>query len=154
VTHPPSITSPLNLAAALQARPRAGFDFVPFLDFIFLALFVALTASSFIQSPGATLNLVRSQPIQQNPLGPVTVLTIDRNELLFLGGLKIPPAGLRAALRDEAARSGERARSLVIKADRELNLEELFRFLELAREAGFEQVHLAAEHMERDQTAR
>ncbi len=145
-----SLTQPFAFRNHLTSRPAAGVDAVPFLDLILIALFAGLNLSRFVLAPGIAVQLPTSSSRQILPQGPAAVLTVDRNQLYFFEGGKFTAATLETRLRDYLQQASSRPTAqpgavLVIKADASITAETLFWLMDLAREAGFTQVHLAAE---------
>jgi len=143
---PQSITRPLNLRALLTCAPIKGFDFVPVLDLLLIALFLGLSSSRFVFAPGASVALPEMRNSSLGGLTPTAVLTVGRNDLVFFGGRKIPFAALEETLRrymDQRADSAEPP-VLLIKADASIDISGLARLFDLASRAGFVHVQLAA----------
>ena len=133
----------------MSSTPRQGFDFVPFLDAVIIALFVSLNISAFVFSPGTSIRLPASPYLLATQADPAAVLTVDKNQLYFFEGLKLAPDNLEKHLIEfmlEYSRlHGPADTTLLLKADSGIQTEELFRLMDIARRAGFTQVHLAAE---------
>ena len=143
------LTQPLEFRKYIRTAPRPGFDTVPFLDAILIAVFVALNSSAFVLAPGAAVQLPRSQSLEASQSVPTAVLTVDRNELYFFQGRKLARISLESQLREfvqdlEPEEQGEGA-VLLIKADASIPSASLFTLMDIARNAGFTRVHLAAE---------
>lgn len=145
------LTQPLEFKKGMQCAPQAGFDFVPFLDAILIALFVALNTSPFIIAPGAAIELSNSATQFARSSAPTAVLTVGRNELYFFEGAKLSRLTLQDHLREyvKASGPGDPVPTLLIKADASLSTNLLFQLMDMARSAGFTQVHLAAEFPQR-----
>ena len=140
------LTEPLEFKRHLRCQPKPGFDVVPFLDALFIAAFVALNASSFILSPGTSIQLPVSRTLETATVAPAAVLTVGRNELYFFEGRKLAKLTLEEHLiRYVADRGDEKAPVLLLKADASINSSTLFNLMDIARTAGFSEVHLAAE---------
>jgi biopolymer transport protein ExbD len=143
----PGITQPFNFRQHLRSRPKAGFDPVPFLDALCIALFLGLHFSYFILTPGASIELPKTRTHALVPASGTAVLTVDRNRLYFFEGAKLSEEGLRKALVAfvETESVQGRQASLLVKADVGLQSEVLFRLMDFATEAGFARIHLAAD---------
>lgn len=144
------ITQPLELRRFLSSAPRPGFDFVPFVDAMILALFVALNVSAFVITPGTTIRLPESTAVETARESPTAVLTVDRNQLYFFQGVKLSRLTLEEHLAEfvggvNRQETDDREVTLLIKADASIPTSDLFRLLDLSRKAGFARVHLAAE---------
>jgi biopolymer transport protein ExbD len=141
----PALVEPIRLRAHLRAGPTPGFDATPFVDVLCIALFIALAGSRFIFAPGVAIDLARVPSLETQAAAPAAVLTIDRNQLVFFDGVKIPVPAIEDTLRAWLRQAGGRDPVLLVKADVSMGLDELFRLLDIARRAGFVRVHLAAE---------
>jgi biopolymer transport protein ExbD len=140
------LTTPLDFKRHLRCQPVPGFDFVPFLDALMIFAFVALNASAFVLSPGTAVNLPASDTMETTKLAPTVVLTVDRNELYFFEGRKLAKATLRDHLESYIKESNADDQAiLLLKADSSITSSILFHLMDIAREAGFREVHLAAE---------
>lgn len=144
------LTQPLEFRRFLVSAPRAGFDFVPFLDAVLIVLFVALNTSLFVIAPGTRIRLPESPAMESSPRSPTAVLTVDQNELYFFGGRKLSSLSLQAHLNSFVKEvvhdgSGPVEATLLIKADASLPSRSLFALMDMARQAGFTEIHLASE---------
>lgn len=139
------ISQPLGFRQYLQSRPAQSLDIVPFFDVLLIAFFIALNSSRFVTSPGVTIDLVQLESAVHQVQTPTAVLTVDRNELYFFNGLKISSDALNKTLVTFADEAGHEDSILLIKADSAINTESLFELFEVAKEAGFIRVQLAAE---------
>lgn len=136
----------------MTSAPRQGFDVVPFLDAFLIVLFVALNTSAFVVAPGATIQLPVSATVEASPAATTAVLTVDRNQLYFFEGRKLAEVTLETRLKDYVDNQKLSSRGdgtvLLIKADSSITSSTLFQLMEIARNAGFSQIHLAAEKEE------
>ena len=147
------LTEPLEFKRHLRCAPKPGFDVIPFLDALFIAAFVALNASAFVLSPGTTVQLPVSQSLETNRVGPSAVLTVGRNELYFFEGRKLSKLTLQEHLtRYVSSKKTETAPVLLLKADESITSSTLFSLMDIARSAGFSEVHLAAELRPQDKS--
>lgn len=152
------LTQPLEFRRFLRSAPVPGFDFVPFVDAIFLALFIALNVSAFVIAPGTTIRLPESAAVEAPRESPTAVLTVDRNELYFFQGVKLSPLTLESHLATfvetlQQDRGDSSFATLLIKTDASLSTDNLFGLMDLARRAGFTRIHLAAEPVGPDSPA-
>ena len=143
------LTRPLEFRKYITTAPARGFDLVPFVDAILIALFVALNGSAFVLAPGTAVQLPSSDILESTRAAPTAVLTVDRNELYFFEGQKLARNSLESKLREYIENLGslkqEEGAILLLKADASINSASLFNLMDTARKAGFTQVHLAAE---------
>lgn len=149
------LTQPLEFRRFMVSSPKKGFDVIPFLDAFLIVLFVALNASAFVLAPGATIQLPVSKTMEAARSVPTAVLTVDRNQLYFFEGQKLAELSLQTQLRQfvESQSTLERDSGtiLLIKADSSITSSTLFHLMDVARKAGFSQVHLAAEQQDRQE---
>ena len=143
------LTQPLEFRKHLQCAPKRGFDVIPFLDAFLIALFVGLNASVFVMAPGTAVQLPGSAAMEPAQTLPTAVLTVDRNELYFFEGRKLSTVSLNdrleAFVNKAEEETGQQGAVLLLKADSTITSEILFNLMDAARDAGFTEVHLAAE---------
>lgn len=142
------LTQPLDFRRFMRSGPACGFDFVAFLDALLIAGFVALNASAFMVAPGTVIQLPSSRAAEPAGAGTMAVLTVDRNDLYFFEGRKLARNALPERLKafvQTLSLQGEDAPILLLKADASIPSASLFQIMDAAREAGFAQIHLAAE---------
>ncbi|KAF0093812.1 MAG: hypothetical protein E1N59_2465 [Puniceicoccaceae bacterium 5H] len=141
----PSLTRSFDFRAYLNSAPRAGFEWMPLLDVAIIIGFLLLQGYPFFRAPGATVDLPAS--VSQGPLDvrPSAVLSAGRNGLLFFDGRKLAPAQLATTLQAYQDTHDQSGGTLLIKADEGLELTEIMSLMDAARQAGFTQVHLAAD---------
>lgn len=140
-----SLVDPLNLQQRMRRRPIGVLDPTPFIDLLIIFAVFALGVSRFVQAPGMDVDLVRAATFSQILATPSAALTIDPNGSIFFQGLKIPQERLGPTLRAYVEQQPNDSVSLLVMADVSMDLEQLFELMETAREAGFQQVQLAAE---------
>ncbi len=116
--------------AELNVTPLLDLAFVLLIIFMITAPFLAETADLIIPTSQASREAV--DPSQ------VHVVSIDRNRRLFLGDAESSAESLREALAGLHARDAETA--LVIKADRQLLVEDLVAVMDIAKDAGITKV--------------
>lgn len=146
------LTEPLQLRAFMRSAPESGFDAVPFLDALLIVILLAVNTSLFVFAPGTAVELPGTEAVGARLDGRVAVLTVGRNGLFFFDGQKVGETALEERLRlyiasgegEEGMENG-RTDILLIKADRAILGGELFSLMDVARAAGFERIHLAAE---------
>jgi biopolymer transport protein ExbD len=141
------ITRPFNFASHLR-RFRRGLDLVPFLDVCVIVVFFGLFGSRFILAPGVAIDL--QLPESGTAAGDVlptsrvvTVGEVDGGEMLiFEGRIFDLPKFERFLAERSGSYTGE---VLLVRMDRDVSMSLLVRVMEVAKQAGFEQVLLAAE---------
>lgn len=141
------LVEPLNLRAKLRQQPGKDLELLPFLDILLIGLFLAIGSSRFVSAPGVLVELDHIYAPDSVILSNAAVLTVDRNQLIFFEGLKIPMPLLEETLRKYRMQNTSPVSTLLIKADISMPLNELFSLFELAKSSGFTRVHLAAENI-------
>ncbi len=142
-----------------KVRPaEQGMDFVPFvLALVCAALAYALSAEfvyapgmyvGFDQRPGAVSPLLRTPKLTTGDLArtslTVTLVSARGTGVFVVAGRVVDRDGLGAELRRVAAAGGS-ARPVLIKADAALTMQSFLEVCELARNAGFPGVLVAAD---------
>ncbi|MET0263630.1 MAG: biopolymer transporter ExbD [Rariglobus sp.] len=138
------ITRPLDLSSRLRRQPR-GFEFLFFVNGGLIALFFVLFGSRFVLSPGLGVDFsVPSMPEAMSGATPTdVVVAIKGSDLAFVEGAKVNFAGLRQYLVTKA--EGREGLRLLVQADVALTTRDLTHVYDMAREAGFAFVQIAAE---------
>jgi biopolymer transport protein ExbD len=138
------ITRPLDLSSKLRPPPRS-YEFLFFVNAGLIVLFFGLFGSRFILSPGLGIDF--SVPVVPTALsGAVAtdvVVAVKGADLAFVEGAKVNFAGLRQYLAGRA--KGQAGLRLLVQADSTLPASELTEVYDMARDAGFASVQIAAE---------
>ncbi len=155
--------SPIGLRKRVPT-PDTRMDTLPLVTVLLLAIVLSLAGSRFLYSPGLTmvldhstnpsvpLQLPSSLPLPVSSIAPLpgtatdatlTVFSAKADNLFIFEGhiYTLADEQLKRDLQTVARRSPV----LLLKADRSLSLQTLFRLTDLAREAGFKQVQIAGE---------
>lgn len=138
------ITRPLDLSSRLKRPPRS-FEALFYVNGLLIVLFFVLFGSRFVLSPGLGVSFqVPTLPHAVDAAAPAdVVVAIKGPEMAFVEGAKVNFVGLRQYLVAKAKdRDGMR---LLVQADATLTARDLTEVYEMARAAGFEAVHVAAE---------
>lgn len=142
------ITRPLDLQSRLSAPPRDA-DALFWLNAGAVVLFFALFGSQFILLPGEPVGLGRSEGIvlpeaNSATQGAASVVVSYRrdNMVLFEGGIYelrelLGPMAKYAKLHPGA--------TMLVRLDKQVSVQGLLDLIDLAKQAGFGQVLLAAE---------
>jgi biopolymer transport protein ExbD len=117
---------------ALEARNRINqnFSMSGMTDIVFLLLIFFMIASTLIVPSARDINLPESN--NQTQANPVVVVTIDRNKNIYVDDQAYALAELEGILRGKLEQYGE-APTIRLNADRDLNMEEVFTFLDIAK---------------------
>ena len=138
------ITRPLNLSSRLRPPPR-GFEVLFYVNVGLIALFFVLFGSRFVLSPGLGVEFgVPSLPAAMTGAVPTdVVVAIKGADMAFVEGAKVNFSGLRQYLIERAR--DRKALRLLVQADAALTTRDLTEVYDMAREAGFASVQIAAE---------
>jgi biopolymer transport protein ExbD len=117
---------------ALEARNKISqnFSMSGMTDIVFLLLLFFMIASTLIVPSANIINLPESN--NQTQANPVIEVTIDRNKNIYVDDQVYALAELEGILRGKLEQYGE-APTIRLNADRDLNMEEVFTFLDIAK---------------------
>ncbi len=138
------ITRPLELSSRLRPPPR-GFEILFYVNAGLIALFFVLFGSRFVLSPGLGVDF-RVPEMPEAVAGAVptdVVIAIKGADLAFVEGAKVDFPGLRQYLTERAR--GHPGLRLLVQADASLTTRNLTEVYDMARNAGFASVQIAAE---------
>lgn len=139
------ITASLGLLEYVR-RPSIRFDVVPVLDLLALALLMSLLFTRFVMLPGVRVDLPSTDLRMQHSSGPVDVLTIENERMLFFEGSVHTVDSIGRALRARAsAREGREAPVLLVKTRASMDLETFLEVCGMAQEAGYGQVQVSGD---------
>ncbi|MGJ3243228.1 MAG: ExbD/TolR family protein [Opitutales bacterium] len=143
---PGSLASPLGLAR-YQRWPSQGFDPVPWLDLLVIALFGLMLQSELVFNRGATVDLPSLNAGMTEAARVSAVLTYREGMFIFEGAPYQIDNLDRGFTRFFEEATGPLVREnpvLLVKLERSLDLERFLEVAVLARSAGFDQVQVAA----------
>ncbi|MDR2733972.1 MAG: biopolymer transporter ExbD [Spirochaetota bacterium] len=123
-----------------KLRNQVGIDMTPMIDCVFLLLIFFMITSSIIREQGIQVRLPRSDTsalLQSRDL----VLSINRENEIYLGDLHIAKNDLFDRLRQEFAQPGREL--LIIRADTLIEYGILIEVMDIARRAGIYNVSLS-----------
>lgn len=118
------------------------FDYInviPFVDIMLVLLTIVLTTSTFIATGGIPVNLPKASKNQEQPL-KVRTIEIDRQGSIFFNG---NPVSIESLLTE--VKPLDRSTPFLIRADKELALQNFVDVLDAVKNAGFRQVSLQTE---------
>ena len=138
------ITRPLDLSSRLKRPPR-GFETLFYVNGGLIVLFFVLFGSRFVLSPGLGVDFqVPTMPGSAGEAIPTdVVVAIKGADMAFVQGAKVNFVGLRQYLMERAR--GAAGLRLLVQADAALTTRDLTEVSDMAREAGFASVQIAAE---------
>jgi biopolymer transport protein ExbD len=118
------------------------FDYInviPFVDIMLVLLTIVLTTSTFIATGGIPVNLPKASKNQEQSL-KVRTIEIDRAGSIFFNGRLVTLQSLLDTMRPL-----DRSTPFLIRADRDLALQNFVDVLDTVKNAGFRQVSLQTE---------
>jgi biopolymer transport protein ExbD len=118
------------------------FDYInviPFVDIMLVLLTIVLTTSTFIATGGIPVNLPKASKTLEQTL-KVRTIEIDRQGSIFFNGRPVTLQSLLAAVQPI-----DRSTPFLIRADRDLALQNFVDVLDTVKNAGFRQVSLQTE---------
>ena len=118
----------------------AEINITPLTDIFLVLLIIFMITSSAMLEAGPHVNLPRAAQTASEQRG--VVVTVDRDEALYVNGQEIPREGLGQAL------AGSEAKRVVLEGDREVVLGDVVWILDQARSAGASEVAIAATRSE------
>lgn len=140
---PASLCRPLGLVHALS-QPDRRLDFTPLFDVLLIVVLLSLLGSRFLFPPGVALDLPRVSGDLLAGSPTSAVLTVHTDDMLFFKGRHFTRDALeRHMLTGGAAAMGDDA-VLLINVGRGVSVETLLKLAQIAREAGYLQVQIAA----------
>ncbi len=116
-----------------------GIDMTPMLDVVFIMLIFFITTATFIQQSGITLErqeAVTAQPVQ----GQATTISLTKTATIHIDGDTIEPTNLKSYLIKRLLPGT----AIIIDSDREAPGGLLIQVIDLVRQAGFDDITLAA----------
>lgn len=137
------LSGPLGLKARLR-NTDLSLDIVPFLDILLLAFFMSLMGSHFVFSPGLPLSLPHSTPPTLQSSMASSVLTVSESNMLFFEGHIYNLDSIEQAFRKHLRQTSHPEPTLLLKMNRHSDVQALFNICEIARQAGFHSVQIAA----------
>ncbi len=117
---------------ALESRNKTNKNFAMsgMTDIVFLLLIFFMITSTLIVPAAQNVNLPESN--NQTQANPVLVVSIDREKIISVDDQVYALDELEGVLRKKLERYGE-APTVRLNADRDLNMEEVYVFLDIAR---------------------
>jgi len=117
---------------AIQSRHKVNKNFAMsgMTDIVFLLLIFFMIASTLIVPAARNVDLPESN--NQTQANPVLVVSIDRQQTIWVDDQVYELGELEGVLRKKLEKYGE-APTIRLNADRDLNMEEVFVLLDIAR---------------------
>ncbi|OHE73773.1 MAG: hypothetical protein A2Y14_02880 [Verrucomicrobia bacterium GWF2_51_19] len=133
------ITNPLNLKKALHLEPLYGLNSAAFFNVLLIAFFLTLLSSRFIFTPGTSIALPKAKG---GELATGYVVTIAGPNTLFYDG-KIYSMQTIARLLPQL--HTQNPQPLLLKVDKNIDMQTFLDLCNHARSAGFDTVQIASD---------
>ncbi len=143
-----SLLQPLELKKAIRPLDR-GVDAVALLDVLLIAGIFYLLSSRFIFAPGLSMDVDGGFPLPEVSTGTmqalpaVEVMTVKNADMILFDGRFYKLADLEQQLVTQEGKPTDRG-VLLLRLNRSVNIDTLFRISDWARVSGFSRVQLAA----------
>jgi biopolymer transport protein ExbD len=112
---------------------------IPFVDIMLVLLTIVLTTSTFIATGGIPVSLPRASQNRQETL-KVRTIEIDRTRAVFFNGRPVALPSLK-----ETIGPLDRQTPFLIRADRDIALQDFVDVLDVLKNSGFSRVSLQTE---------
>ena len=123
-----------------KLKKDAFIDITSLVDIVFLLLIFFVVTTTFRESPGLNLDLPETRDAAGVRLRDLEVSVVAAGAaggaVVYLGEQAISIDELEERLRIEIASREQDRRALVVRADREVRFDTVFRVLDIARRAG------------------
>lgn len=124
-----------------QGADEQQIDLTPMLDVVFIMLIFFIVTATFIKLPGA--EVIRPLAENADKLKPTMLVALDDSGGIWINREKVDPRFLKTRI---AALYAENPKgSMVIQADEGAKVEQIAQVADAAKEAGVENVQIAAE---------
>jgi biopolymer transport protein ExbD len=124
-----------------RLKPNAVVDLVPMIDVVFQLVVFFMVSSTFVMTPGISLDLPQStssEPVVMTRL----VVTVGSEDEIYLNRERYDLQGLHDALGALDSDEEEATRSVVIEGDKDVPYDLMVRVLDVLRRNGYRGVNL------------
>lgn len=132
----------MNFHFRSDQKYLAAFNFSSLTDVVMLLLIFFLLTSSFVVTTGLNVTLpktVEGQP----PQGKLVTVSIGKDKRLFLNNSAVEKAQLQTRLKDLLQK--DKDQQIVVRADKNLALQDVVEVLDIIRGAGGARLFIATE---------
>ncbi len=127
---------------SFQSEEEEGVDMTPMLDIVFIMLIFFIVTASFVKEAGIDVNRPGAVNAEKKEKSSILVAITDKGEF-WIDKRPVDVRAVRANI--ERLRAENPQGSVVIQADKESKNGLLVKVMDAARQAGVENVSLAAE---------
>ena len=124
-----------------RLSPSVKPDMVPMIDVVFQLVIFFMVSSTFIQTPGISIDLPKSSTSENVAMTKI-VVTVAAEDEIYLNKQAYTLAAFRKALSDISDEERAGVRSVVIEGDQDVSYELLVKVLDVLRKNSFEGVSL------------
>lgn len=131
-------------ATKSDGRMMAEINVIPLVDISLVLLIIFMVTTAFVKEAGLNMKLPKAVTTEAAPERQRDIsIAITRDQKLYLDGRLVTPSGLRAALRQRAAKSTEDR--VIVKGDEAVAYGRVAHVLDEVKLAGFRHIALATE---------
>ncbi len=124
----------------MEEKPFDYINVIPFVDIMLVLLTIVLTTSTFIATGGIQVNLPSASRQMKEQTLKTKSIEIDRQGVVYFNGQPVTLNDLRAALAPL-----DRNTPFLIRADRQIQLQNFVDALDVVKQLGFKRVSLQTE---------
>lgn len=139
-----NISSPLSIRSKYR-KQRLYISALPFFDVLLIAFLLSLISPKFVFAPGLSIDLPNA--IYRAPVGSYStaVISVNQTNLIFFEGQIISLKNLLVILQEYIYEQKDAKKNiLLVKMSKNANMDVFFNVCDVAKYAGFDQVHLAS----------
>ena len=134
--------TPINVFSKIP-KERISIGSVAIVDVILIAFILMLSMSKFVLAPGFSVGVDNNLPNMANPnyakiASDLTVLTAKTNSMIIFDGSICDSSLLTKKMAIKRHKG-----TLLIKADKNLTIQQLLEIADTAKMGGFEKIHIA-----------
>lgn len=131
----------MRKSSSLAKEDEASIDMTPMLDVVFIMLIFFIVTSSFIKEAGITVSKPEAETAVRKDLASM-LIAINRQNEIWIDRRKIDRDAVKPVISQLYAENPKG--SVVVQADRNSNAETVMFVMDAAREAGVNDIAIAA----------
>lgn len=148
------LNSPLGLRARIKPV-SIEIEAIPFVNVLCIAFFITLLSSKYLFAPGLTIELPESSELRIKGTATSAILSVNQASMVFFEGDIYNLENIEEALTDFVEKSSIESPTLLAKINKGTDVDVFFKICEMAHNAGFSNIQLAANtnsHLKTDLT--
>lgn len=138
-----NLSSPLGLRNRIKTT-TINIECIPFINIVCIAFFISLLSSKYLFAPGLNITLPESHETVLQGATTHAILTISETNIIFFEGNIYNLDNIQEKLTHFINSNGNKHPTLLIKMDKNTDINMLFQICELAQKANFSSIQLAA----------